>query len=138
MAHLMLPSSTIDPVKANANAYMFADSGVRSLILESYKAGAKRNRLMVFAAGGACANGLEQDDYFQIGRRNVTMFRSLLWKNGIILENCDFGRNLARTFSLDIGSGKVTVRMNGMTETLSEPSPGDARYGGNRMGLRAG
>ena len=70
------------------------------------------------AAGGACANGLEQDDYFQIGKRNVTVLRSLLWKNGIILKNSDFGGNLARTMSLDIATGEELIRMNGTTEVL--------------------
>jgi chemotaxis protein CheD len=119
MVHVMLPTSSIDPVKATANPCMFVDTGVKNLFLASYKAGAQRNRLLVFAAGGACAHGLEQDDYFQIGKRNVTVLRSLLWKNGIILKNSDFGGNLARTMSLDIGTGQVTIRINGTTEILS-------------------
>jgi chemotaxis protein CheD len=119
MVHVMLPSSSIDPVKAAANPCMFVDTGVKNLFLESYKVGAQRNRLIVLAAGGACANGLEQDDYFQIGKRNVTVLRSLLWKNGIILKNCDFGGNLARTMSLDVNNGQVLIRINGTTEVLS-------------------
>jgi chemotaxis protein CheD len=119
MVHVMLPSSAIDPMKASLNPCMFVDSGVKTLFLESYKAGAQRNRLVVFAAGGACANGLEQDDYFQIGKRNVTVLRSLLWKNGIILKNSDFGGNLARTMSLELKTGRVLIRINGTTEVLS-------------------
>jgi chemotaxis protein CheD len=119
MVHAMLPSSSIDPVKASMNPCMFVDTGVKNLFLASYKAGAQRNRLLVFAAGGACSHGLEQDDYFQIGKRNVTVLRSLLWKNGIILKNSDFGGNLARTMLLDIGTGQVIIRINGTTEILS-------------------
>jgi chemotaxis protein CheD len=119
MVHVMLPTSSIDPVKASTNPCMFVDTGVKNLFLTSYKAGAQRNRLMVFAAGGATAHGLEHDDYFQIGARNVTVLRSLLWKNGIILQNSDFGGNLARTMSLDIGTGQVTIRINGTTGILS-------------------
>jgi chemotaxis protein CheD len=119
MVHVMLPTSSIDPIKASTNPCMFVDTGVKNLFLASYKAGAQRNRLMVFAAGGATAHGLEQDDYFQIGARNVTVLRSLLWKNGIILQNSDFGGNLARTMSLDIGTGQVTIRINGTAEILS-------------------
>lgn len=126
MVHVMLPSSSIDPVKAAINPCMFVDTGVKNLFLESYKAGAQRNRLIVVAAGGACANGLEQDDYFQIGKRNVTVLRSLLWKNGIILKNSDFGGNLARTMSLDIATGKVLIRINGTTEVLSGENGGRA------------
>jgi chemotaxis protein CheD len=137
MAHVMLPSSSIDSVKAETNPFMFVDTGVKNIFLESYKAGAKRSRLMVFAAGGACANSLEQDDYFQIGKRNVTMFRSLLWKNGIILKNCDFGGNLARAMSLDVGTGQVQIKINGTTVVLSEPVLGESRAGGNISGRRA-
>jgi chemotaxis protein CheD len=118
MVHVMLPSSSIDPVKASMNPCMFVDTGVKNLFLESYKVGAQRNRLIVVAAGGACANGLEQDDYFQIGKRNVTVLRSLLWKNGIILKNSDFGGNLARTLSLDVATGQVLMRINSNTEVL--------------------
>jgi chemotaxis protein CheD len=124
MVHVMLPSSSIDPVKAANNPCMFVDTGVKQLFLDSYKAGAQRNRLVVLAAGGACANGLEQDDYFQIGKRNVTVLRSLLWKNGIILKNCDFGGNLARTMSMDINTGQVLIRINGTTEVLSGDAGG--------------
>lgn len=119
MAHVMLPSSTIDPVKAESNPCMFVDSGVKKLFLDTYKAGAERNRLIVNAAGGTCTNGLEQDDYFQIGKRNVTMLRNLLWKNGIILNNCDFGGNLARTMFLNIDSGEVLIRTDGSVKVLS-------------------
>jgi chemotaxis protein CheD len=119
MVHVMLPSSSIDPVKAFSNPFVFVDTGVKNLFLASYRAGAQRNRLLVFAAGGACANGLDQDDYFQIGKRNVTVLRSLLWKNGFILKNSDLGGNLARAMSLDIGTGQVTVRINESTEILS-------------------
>ena len=119
MVHVMLPSSSIDPVKANTNPCMFVDTGVKKLFLDSYKSGAQRNRLIVLAAGGACANGLEQDDYFQIGKRNVTVLRNLLWKNGIILKNCDFGGNLARTMSLNVDNGEVLIRTNGAVKVLS-------------------
>jgi chemotaxis protein CheD len=118
MVHVMLPSSSIDPVKASMNPCMFVDTGVKNLFLESYKVGAQRNRLIVVAAGGACSNGLEQDDYFQIGKRNVTVLRSLLWKNGIILKNSDFGGTLARTVSLNVATGQVTMRINSTTEIL--------------------
>ena len=118
MVHVMLPSASIDPMKAEMNPCMFVDTGVKKLFLDSYKSGAQRNRLIVVAAGGACAHGLEQDDYFQIGKRNVTVLRSLLWKNGIILKNSDFGGNLARTMSLDVATGQVLIRIGGATEVL--------------------
>ena len=119
MVHVMLPSSSIDPVKANANPCMFVDTGVKKLFLDSYKTGAQRNRLIVLAAGGACANGLDQDDYFQIGKRNVTVLRNLLWKNGIILNNCDFGRESGPNNVPEYRHGRSIIRTNGLVRVLS-------------------
>jgi chemotaxis protein CheD len=124
MVHVMLPSSSIDLTKATLNPCMFVDTGVKNLFLASYKAGAQRDRLEVIAAGGSCSSGLEQDDIFQIGKRNVTVLRSLLWKNGIFLKNSDFGGTVARTMSLDIATGIVTIRINGVEEVLSGKSGG--------------
>ena len=119
MVHVMLPSSSVDPTKASTNPCMFVDTGVKALFLASYKAGAQKGRLEVIAAGGACTTGPEQDDYFQIGKRNITVLRNLLWKNGVLLKNSNLGGNDARTMSLQVGTGLVTVRANGTTELLS-------------------
>ena len=74
MLHVMLPLSTIDPAKASANPYMFVDTGVPRLFIDCYKAGARKERLVVKVAGGACANGHSaDDDYFQIGKRNFDL-----------------------------------------------------------------
>lgn len=113
MLHVMLPVSTIDPARMADNPYIFVDSGVPRLFIESYKAGARKERLIVKAAGGACATGNEDDDYFQIGKRNFIMLRKLLWKNGVLLKAYDVGGNQSRTMSLEIASGNVTVRTNG-------------------------
>ena len=54
LLHVMLPLSTIDPNKAKNNPYMFVDTGVPKLFLAAYQAGAKKERLIVKVAGGAC------------------------------------------------------------------------------------
>jgi len=118
MLHVMLPLSTIDPNKAAANPYMFVDTGVPRLFIECYKAGASKERLLVKAAGGACVHGNEEDDFFQIGKRNFTLLRKLLWKNGVLLKAHDIGGNRSRNMTLEIGSGEVTVTVNGSAERL--------------------
>jgi chemotaxis protein CheD len=118
MLHVMLPLSTIDPSKAAENPYMFVDTGVPKLFLESYKAGASKQRLEVKVAGGACTNGKEDDDYFQIGKRNFVMLRKLLWKNGVLLKSSDVAGTHSRTMSLDIATGKVSLRINGVITQL--------------------
>ncbi len=118
MLHAMLPQSSIDSVKAAQNPFMFVDTGVPELFRQCYKLGAQKERLMVKVAGGACARGTEDDDYFQIGKRNFIMLRKLLWKNGVLVSSYEVGGCYPRTMSLDIATGDVLLRVNGNTKKL--------------------
>jgi len=119
LLHVMLPLSTIDAEKAITNPFMFVDTGVPRLFLDAYKAGARKERLIVSAAGGASPTGRDREDFFQIGSRNVVMLRKLLWKNGVVLKGSDFGTFDARTMWLDLATGDVTVRVNGVERRLA-------------------
>ncbi len=118
LLHIMLPMSTIDPAKAADNPLMFVDTGVPLLFKECYKLGARKERMVVKVAGGACLHGNEDTDFFGIGKRNFTMLRKLLWKNGVLLESYEVGGGISRTMSMDIGSGQVTVRSNNEVRPL--------------------
>jgi chemotaxis protein CheD len=118
LLHVMLPLSTIDPAKAAENPYMFVDTGLPRLFLETYKFGAKKERMIVKVAGGACANGNGKQDYFHIGKRNLIMLRQLLWKNGVLIKSMDVAGSTSRTMSLEIGTGKVLIRSNGNVQPL--------------------
>jgi len=118
MLHAMLPQSSIDPQKAADNPFMFVDTGVPELFRECYRLGGRKERLVVKAAGGACAHGDMQDDYFQIGKRNFVMFRKLLWKNGVLLGAHDVGGSHSRTLSLDVETGDVLIKMDGCCRKL--------------------
>ena len=118
MLHAMLPQSTIDSKKAAENPFMFVDTGVPRLFHECYRIGAQKQRLVVKVAGGACARGNEQDDYFQIGKRNMVMLRKLLWKNGVLLSSHDVGGSSPRTMSLDIETGDVWIKSSGSARKL--------------------
>jgi len=48
-------------------------------------------------------------DYFKIGKRNFTVLRKLLWKNGFIIAAQDVGGYNSRTMSLRISDGLVTI-----------------------------
>lgn len=118
LLHIMLPTSSIDTEKAAANPHMFVDTGVPQLFLECYKLGAQKERLVIKVAGGACAAGNEEDDFFQIGKRNFTMLRKLLWKNGVLLNAQDVGGCDSRTMTLEIATGEVSVKTNGQSTIL--------------------
>ena len=118
MLHVMLPLSTIDPGKATENPFTFVDTGVPKLFLDCYKQGAQKPQLVVKVAGGASVQGDESKDLFQIGKRNFVMLRKLLWKNGVLLKAHDVGRTQARTMTLDIDTGEVTLKIQGNTTNL--------------------
>ncbi|MBI2886039.1 MAG: chemotaxis protein CheD [Chloroflexi bacterium] len=118
LLHVMLPVSTLNPQKAQENPYMFVDTGLPRFFQECYKAGARKERLVVKVAGGASINRSEQDDYFQIGRRNFVVLRKLLWKNEVLLRTEDVGGTVSRTMYLELVSGAVTLSHNGQTWTL--------------------
>jgi chemotaxis protein CheD len=91
---------------------------VPNLFIESYKAGAQKQRIIVKVAGGASVHGNEAEDHFQIGKRNFVMLRKLLWKNGVLLQAHDVGGTHSRTMTLDLDTGTVTLRLPTGTVTL--------------------
>ena len=118
MLHVMLPTSGIEGGLPISNPYKFLDTGLPRLFLESYKVGARKERLVVKFAGGASAKDKEEDDYFQIGKRNFLMLKKLLWKNGVLLKAHDVGCKSSRTMTLEIGTGEITLKIQGETVQL--------------------
>jgi len=112
MVHCQLPScSTEDKTKAKQNPAMFVDTGVSLLFQKFFEAGGNKSRMVVKAAG--CAAILDANGFFRIGERNVTLFRKLLWKNGILLNGSEVGGDVSRTLVLDMATGRTLIRSKG-------------------------
>ncbi len=119
LLHVMLPTGTIDPAKAQVKPAMFVDSGLPILFKECYRLGAKKERMIVKVAGGAHAGASEDGDRFQIGKRNMLALRKLLWKNGVLVHAQETGGiQTSRTMWLDVGTGAVTLKVNGIESPL--------------------
>jgi chemotaxis protein CheD len=118
LLHVMLPLSTIDPAKAERSPFMFVDTGFPRLLVGCFEAGARKRRLKIRVAGGANSHKSEEEDFFQIGKRNLIILRKLLWKNGLLLESHDVGGSNSRTMSLEIGTGTVTIKSGGEMKNL--------------------
>lgn len=119
LLHVMLPSSEIDPEKAQRNPYTFVDTGVPELFRACFRAGARKERLIVKVVGGSFTGDGDQPDNFQVGKRNVLTLKKLLWKNGVILRAEDVGgQRLSRTVFLSVTTGEVVVKTNGRESTL--------------------
>lgn len=116
MLHVMLPDSSIDAGKAEANPSMFVDTGVPRLFREAYKLGAVKERMIVKVAGGASVQG--GADMFEIGRRNMIALKKILWKNNVMIKAHDVGGNVSRTVTFAVGSGEVKLRIDGADTTL--------------------
>ncbi len=116
MLHFMLPQSTLSEEKAKSNPAMFADTGVPMLFNKAYELGAKKERLVVCAAGGA--EILDDQGHFKIGSRNRTILRKLFWKNNVLLAADETGGSISRTLFLRMETGAVTVKNQSTERTL--------------------
>ena len=116
MLHAMLPLSKINPGKAEANPFMFVDTGVPKLFREIYEMGGQKSRLIVKAAG--CGQPLGNNEMFKIGERNYTILKKLLWKNNVLLESEDVGGTVSRTIHFDLASGQVIISSGGLKRLL--------------------
>lgn len=111
MLHFMLSSSKNAKAKAELKPAMFADTGVPMLFKDAYKLGAKKENLVVTAAGGAEILG--DCECFKIGARNRTILRKLFWKNEILIAAEDTGGTKSRTMQLNLSDGFVELRSQG-------------------------
>lgn len=111
LLHAMLPLSRINQQKAQANPFMFVDTGVPALFKALYELGGQKKRMIVKAAG--CGNPLGKNEMFKIGQRNYTVLKKLLWKNNVLLESEDVGGDRSRTVYFDLSTGRTIISRNG-------------------------
>lgn len=108
MVHLMLPDSSIDPAKASRNPYVFADTGLHTLVTKLYDAGCTRRSLRSCIAGGASM--LEHSAHFEIGKRNHLAAKRAFWQMGLLIDSEDVGGAETRSVFLSLRNGQVDLR----------------------------
>lgn len=116
MLHFMLPNAKSCPGKADSRPAMFGDTGIAMLFDAILDIGAKRDRLVVCAAGGA--EIIADNGHFRVGSRNRTLLRKLFWKNNILLAAEETGGTISRTMSLQMATGAVAIRNKSEERTL--------------------
>jgi chemotaxis protein CheD len=126
LLHFMLPDSTIDRERGRENPWMFADTGIPLMLERVCARGASKRRLTVCAAGGASM--MDQENIFDIGRRNYLAMRKILWKAGVMVHGEAVGGGRSRTVRLEIGSGKFLIQEAGEVRELVASFP---KMGGN-------
>ena len=118
MLHALLPSRKDEESKSGKKPTFFVDVGTPLLFKACYRLGAKKQRLVVRVAGGASIKTNPDKDMFQIGRRNFTALRKILWKNGVLINAHDVGGADPRTMTLVMNDGEVKISSNGKTKKL--------------------
>ena len=116
MLHYQLPSSKADTTGIKKNPLMFADTGIQHMIENLTALGAQKKQLRVKIAGGA--QMMNDAHMFNIGKRNYSAVRQILWKNGLFIDAEDVGGKLARTMSVKVADGQVCIKCQGKTSDL--------------------
>jgi chemotaxis protein CheD len=116
IVHCMLPLSQMDPAKAAKNPAVFTDTGVAMLIQAMLDGGAQKRRLIAKVAGAAKL--LDEQGTFNIGQRNYTVLRKVLWKNNILIAAEDVGGTIARTLYLHMNDGSTVIKSLGKERGL--------------------
>ena len=111
MIHCLLPASQNDPEKAKLNPCMYVDTGVVMLLKTLMDRGANKKDLVIKIAG--CGNINDTNNVFEIGKKNHTVLKKVLWKNNLLLKSEHVGDSLSRTVILNIENGQVDLKING-------------------------
>jgi chemotaxis protein CheD len=107
MIHIALPDSTIDDEKAKRLPGYFADTGLPLMIEELKKMGSVRANIRVKIIGGAAV--MDDNGFFDIGKRNILAVKKILWKSSLGAVAEDTGGKISRTVTVAVVDGQTTV-----------------------------
>lgn len=116
LLHVMLPDSSIEPRKAQAQPAMFMDTGIPALFRAAYELGAEKYRVIISAAGGAQV--MDTSGFFNIGRRNYDVLAKILQDHSLRLQAEQVGGLVSRSMFLNLATGEVRLKVSGQTNEL--------------------
>ena len=109
MLHAMLPGASSAPHRVIDNPAMFVDLGIPLVVRACLKLGARYERLIVFAAGGAKMGFPTSRGGCGIGERNIEAMHRSLTELGLVLTGADVGGKLSRKVSVSVSNGATFV-----------------------------
>jgi chemotaxis protein CheD len=116
LAHVVLPDSHDAADGAATKPAKFADTAVPALVEEMLRNGARRSGLYAVLVGGAQMFSLGAAS-MDIGRRNDAGVRQALDAAGVPVRTAITGGGVGRTLRVYVGTGRVTCKEAGGTET---------------------
>jgi chemotaxis protein CheD len=108
LLHLLLPSSDINPARAETQPAAFANTGIPLLFRTAYQYGLDKKRCEVRLVGGADVTGIGEG-VTSVGKRNILAARALLWKNGVMVKAEAVGGQSPRTVAIHVRDGRTQV-----------------------------
>lgn len=109
MLHAMLPDVSSAPHRETDNPAMFVDLGIPLVVRACLNLGARYQRLILFAAGGAKMGFPASREGRGIGERNIAAMHRSLTELGLVLTGADLGGKLSRKVSVSVGTGATFV-----------------------------
>ena len=113
LLHIMLP---LNMETGRKNPLKYADTGMAEMIRQMEAKGANRARIVAKIAGGAKMFEVTGGALGNIGQRNIESVRVQMKKHGLRIANEDVGGTVARTMSMDVATGAISVRSYGRPE----------------------
>ncbi len=108
LVHYLLPDARLDSARVEKNPYLCATTAIPQLFQRVLQAGADKRRLIVRVIGGAQV--MDNNNVFQIGKRNYLAARQILWKAGVLIQGEETGGTVSRTVRMEVQTGRVWVR----------------------------
>ena len=117
LLHAMLPDSTIDSAKAQAQPGMFIDTGMPTLLRGACQMRADKRRLRIYVAGGAQI--MDDNNLFNIGGRNCAALAEFLRRENLRVDAQQTGGHVNRTLYLHIQTGRVMMKVSGLPQEVA-------------------
>jgi len=121
MVHFMLPESSMAGEKSSHRPWIFADTGISSLLRAALEQGADKRRLIIVTAGGAQL--MNDAGMFDIGKRNCLAVRKALSNCGLVAHAEETGGTVARTLRIEVATGRVWLHVPGEEIRQMNPRP---------------
>lgn len=109
MAHVALPESTTDAIKALSLPGYFADTAVPALLSRMARLGCdpRGHGFIVKLIGGSSI--MDVEGLFNIGKRNVLALKKCLWTSRLAPIAEDVGGDYSRTVEVYQESGRIVI-----------------------------
>lgn len=118
LIHCLLPRGKKGDPKVMAKQSMYVNTGVALLMRTIFALKARRENLILKAAGCAEMQGVGGSNMFSVGARNYAALIKLLDLNKMKLAAEDVGGSIPRTMRMDIRTGTVEIASCGKRWTI--------------------